>query len=152
MIRRVGMVWLPVCPAFPLWVPRFGPGGPDGQRVAGVGGPWTVSNRCSSWVCQGQSRGRCSRQCRAWFAIRAATLTRARRTVAVRARPSVTDAIRAAARVRLNAIVLCVDEKSQIQALNRTQKVLPMQPGHAEQRTHDYVWSEGLISDRCPKG
>src|SRR3954468_13233235 len=38
-----------------------------------------------------------------------------------------------------NAIVLCVNEKSQIQALNRTQKVLPMQPGHAEQRTHDYV-------------
>ena len=38
-----------------------------------------------------------------------------------------------------NAIVLCVDEKSQIQALNRTQKTLPMQPGHAEQRTHDYV-------------
>jgi transposase len=32
-----------------------------------------------------------------------------------------------------------VDEKSQIQALDRTQKVLPMQPGHAEQRTHDYV-------------
>jgi transposase len=38
-----------------------------------------------------------------------------------------------------DAIVLCVDEKSQIQALNRTQKVLPLQPGHAEQRTHDYV-------------
>jgi len=38
-----------------------------------------------------------------------------------------------------NAVVLCVDEKSQVQALNRTQKVLPMQPGHAEQRTHDYV-------------
>ena len=38
-----------------------------------------------------------------------------------------------------NAIVLCVDEKSQVQALNRTQKTLPMQPGHAEQRTHDYV-------------
>jgi transposase len=38
-----------------------------------------------------------------------------------------------------NAIVLSVDEKSQIQALNRTQKVLPMQPGHDEQRTHDYV-------------
>jgi hypothetical protein len=35
--------------------------------------------------------------------------------------------------------VLCVDEKSQIQALDRTQKTLPMQPGHAEQRTHDYV-------------
>src|SRR3954469_9765329 len=38
-----------------------------------------------------------------------------------------------------NAIVLCVDEKSEIQALNRTQKALPMQPGHAEQRTHDYL-------------
>ena len=35
--------------------------------------------------------------------------------------------------------MLCVDEKSQIQALDRTQKTLPMQPGHAEQRTHDYV-------------
>jgi transposase len=32
-----------------------------------------------------------------------------------------------------------VDEKCQIQALDRTQKTLPMQPGHAEQRTHDYV-------------
>jgi transposase len=38
-----------------------------------------------------------------------------------------------------NAIVLCVDEKSQIQALDRTQKTLPMQPDHAERRTHDYV-------------
>jgi transposase len=38
-----------------------------------------------------------------------------------------------------NAVVLCVDEKSQLQALDRTQKMLPMQPGHAEQRTHDYV-------------
>ncbi len=38
-----------------------------------------------------------------------------------------------------NAIVLSVDEKSQIQALDRTQKTLPMQPGHAEQRTHYYV-------------
>jgi transposase len=38
-----------------------------------------------------------------------------------------------------NAIVLCCDEKSQIQALNRTQKTLPMQPDYAEQRTHDYV-------------
>jgi transposase len=38
-----------------------------------------------------------------------------------------------------NAIVLCVDEKSQIQALDRTQPVLPMQPGLAERRTHDYV-------------
>jgi transposase len=38
-----------------------------------------------------------------------------------------------------HAIVLCVDEKSQIQALDRTQPVLPMQPGLAERRTHDYV-------------
>jgi transposase len=38
-----------------------------------------------------------------------------------------------------NAIVLCVDEKSQIQALDRTQPMLPMQPGRAERRSHDYV-------------
>jgi transposase len=38
-----------------------------------------------------------------------------------------------------NAIVLCVDEKSQIQALDRTQKMLPTQPGFPERRTHDYV-------------
>src|SRR4051812_36319438 len=38
-----------------------------------------------------------------------------------------------------NAIVLSVDEKSQIQALDRTQKTLPMQPGIPKKRTHDYV-------------
>jgi transposase len=35
------------------------------------------------------------------------------------------------------AMVLCVDEKSQIQALERTQRILPMQPGRIERRTHD---------------
>ena len=38
-----------------------------------------------------------------------------------------------------NAVVLCVDEKSQIQALDRTQPTLPMQPQLPERRTHDYV-------------
>lgn len=38
-----------------------------------------------------------------------------------------------------NAVVLCVDEKSQIQALDRTQPILPMQPGLIERRSHDYV-------------
>ena len=37
------------------------------------------------------------------------------------------------------AVVLCVDEKSQIQALDRTQPLLPMRPGQVERRTHDYV-------------
>lgn len=37
------------------------------------------------------------------------------------------------------ALVLCVDEKSQIQALDRTQPLLPMQLGVPERRTHDYV-------------
>ena len=37
------------------------------------------------------------------------------------------------------ALVLCVDEKSQIQALDRTAPVLPMMPGLPERRTHDYV-------------
>ena len=36
------------------------------------------------------------------------------------------------------ALVLCVDEKSQIQALDRSQPVLPMLPGMPERRTHDY--------------
>lgn len=35
------------------------------------------------------------------------------------------------------ALVLCVDEKSQIQAFDRTQPLLPMRPGQAERRTHD---------------
>jgi transposase len=37
------------------------------------------------------------------------------------------------------ALVLCVDEKSQIQALDRTQPLLPLRPGQAERRTHDYT-------------
>lgn len=37
------------------------------------------------------------------------------------------------------AVVLCVDEKSQIQALDRSQPVLPMMPGIPERRSHDYV-------------
>jgi transposase len=37
------------------------------------------------------------------------------------------------------AMVLCVDEKSGIQALDRTQPLLPMRPGQVERRTHDYV-------------
>ena len=37
------------------------------------------------------------------------------------------------------AMVLCVDEKSQIQALDRTQPMLPLAPGMPERRTHDYV-------------
>jgi len=37
------------------------------------------------------------------------------------------------------ALVLCVDEKSQIQALDRTAPMLPMGPGQIERRTHDYA-------------
>jgi transposase len=37
------------------------------------------------------------------------------------------------------AMVFCVDEKSQIQALDRTQPILPMRPGQAERRSHDYT-------------
>ena len=36
------------------------------------------------------------------------------------------------------AVVLCVDEKSQVQALDRSQPILPMRPGSPERRTHDY--------------
>jgi hypothetical protein len=38
-----------------------------------------------------------------------------------------------------HAIVLCVDEKSQIQALERTQPVRPVRPGRPERYTHDYL-------------
>ncbi|MFN7021777.1 MAG: IS630 family transposase [Phycisphaerales bacterium] len=37
-----------------------------------------------------------------------------------------------------NAVVICCDEKSQMQALDRTQPLLPMRPGTPERRTHDY--------------
>lgn len=37
------------------------------------------------------------------------------------------------------AIVLCVDEKSQVQALDRTQPIFPMRPGLPERQTHDYL-------------
>src|SRR5436309_3297433 len=58
-------------------------------------------------------------------------------------------------------VVLCVDEKSQIQALDRTAPILPLRPGVAERRTHDYVRhgtttlfaalevATGKITDRC---
>ena len=36
------------------------------------------------------------------------------------------------------AIVLCMDEKSSVQALDRTQPSLPMKPGRAQTMTHDY--------------
>jgi len=38
-----------------------------------------------------------------------------------------------------NAVVVCVDEKSQVQALERTQPILPMRPGIPERQTHDYA-------------
>jgi transposase len=38
-----------------------------------------------------------------------------------------------------HAVVLCADEKSQVQALDRSQPVLPMMPGMPEKRSHDYV-------------
>jgi transposase len=38
-----------------------------------------------------------------------------------------------------NAVVLCLDEKSQVQALNRTAPILPILPGVPEKQTHDYV-------------
>ncbi len=43
------------------------------------------------------------------------------------------------ARYTQNAVVLCVDEKSQIQALDRTQSGLPLKRGRCGTWTHDYV-------------
>jgi transposase len=56
--------------------------------------------------------------------------------------PMLIDKVRDVVGLYLNppekAVVFCVDEKSQIQALDRTQPVLPMRPGQVERRTHDY--------------
>ena len=62
------------------------------------------------------------------------------------------------------AVVLCVDEKSQIQALDRTAPILPLIPGTPERRTHDYkrngttnlyaaldVASGNVIADMTPR-
>jgi transposase len=59
------------------------------------------------------------------------------------------------------AIVLCIDEKSQVQALNRTAPILPLRPGLPERATHDYERNgitnlyaalevaTGKVTDRC---
>lgn len=59
------------------------------------------------------------------------------------------------------AVVLCVDEKSQIQALDRMQLILPLRPGQAQRRTHDYKrygttslfaalnYATGEVTGRC---
>ena len=56
--------------------------------------------------------------------------------------PLLVDKVRDIVGLYLNpphhAMVLCVDEKSQIQALSRSQPILPMLPGQVERRTHDY--------------
>ena len=60
-----------------------------------------------------------------------------------------------------NAVVLCIDEKSQIQALERTQPILPLRPGLPARATHDYrrngtatlfaalEIATGKVTDRC---
>src|SRR6266545_530729 len=52
--------------------------------------------------------------------------------------PKVTDIVGLYLHPPEGAIVLCVDEKTQIQALDRTQPMLPLRPGQVERRTHDY--------------
>ncbi len=53
-------------------------------------------------------------------------------------RAKVTDVVGLYLAPPQNAVVLCVDEKSQIQALDRTAPVLPLQPGLPARRTHEY--------------
>jgi len=56
--------------------------------------------------------------------------------------PQFVDKVRDVVGIYMNppdhAVVLCVDEKTSIQALDRTQPSLPMRPGQVERRTHDY--------------
>jgi transposase len=57
--------------------------------------------------------------------------------------PQFIDKVRDVVGIYMNppehAVVLCVDEKTGIQALDRTRPTLPMRPGQLERRTHDYV-------------
>jgi transposase len=60
-----------------------------------------------------------------------------------------------------NAVVVCIDEKSQVQALDRTAPILPLRPGIPQKQTHDYVRhgtttlfaalevATGKVTDRC---
>ena len=56
--------------------------------------------------------------------------------------PLLTKNVHDTVRIYMNrpdySMVICVDEKSQIQALDRTQPMLPLRPGQVERRTHDY--------------
>jgi hypothetical protein len=51
-----------------------------------------------------------------------------------------------------NAIVLCVDEKSRFQALNRTQPILPLRPGLPEKATHGLPGQRHHDAVRCAGG
>jgi transposase len=57
--------------------------------------------------------------------------------------PMFVEKVRDIAALYLNppdkAVVLCVDEKSQTQALERSQPILPLRPGRPERQTHDYI-------------
>src|SRR5204863_1665423 len=57
--------------------------------------------------------------------------------------PQFIDKVRDVVGLYLNppdaAVVLCVDEKTQVQALDRSAPILPLMPGVPERRTHDYV-------------
>jgi transposase len=64
-------------------------------------------------------------------------------TFKLSADPQFVEKVRAIVGLYLNppdhALVLCVDEKSQVQALDRTRPLLPMRPGIPARRTHDYI-------------
>jgi len=66
------------------------------------------------------------------------TISRGKRLGPPSDKGKVTDVVALYLHPPEKAVVLCVDEKAQIQALDRTQPILPLAPGLAERRTHDY--------------
>src|SRR5215475_568404 len=52
--------------------------------------------------------------------------------------PQFVEKVRDIVGLYMNPVVLCVDEKSQVQALNRTQPILPLAPGVPARQSHDY--------------
>jgi hypothetical protein len=47
-------------------------------------------------------------------------------------------------------VVLCIDEKSQVQALDRTAPILPIMPGVPEKQTHDYIPKVDVVRGWMP--
>src|SRR6266511_808341 len=122
--------------------PRRSPSGGPGSSRAGWPG-WSTSRGRAHPARSPTSRSRPSKSTvgRIWKAFR--LKPHLAETFKLSSDPQFIDKVRDVVGLYLDppehALVLCVDEKSQVQALDRSQPVLPMMPGMPQRRTHDYA-------------